>query len=45
MQIFAGSMTGIRNPKAHGNLNITRERGIHLLFLASLLFHKLDESS
>lgn len=43
MQIFAGAMTGIRNPKAHGNLTIPKERAIHLLFLASLLFHKLDE--
>ena len=43
MQIFSGAMTGIRNPKAHENLNITKERAIHFLFLASLLFHKLDE--
>lgn len=43
MQIFAGAMTGIRNPKAHENLNITRERAIHFLFLGSLLFNKLDE--
>ena len=26
MQIFAGAMTGIRNPKAHGNLNPDSER-------------------
>jgi uncharacterized protein (TIGR02391 family) len=43
MQIFAGAMTGIRNPKAHENLTITKARAIHFLFLASLLFHKLDE--
>ncbi|MDR3548234.1 MAG: TIGR02391 family protein [Candidatus Pacebacteria bacterium] len=43
MQIFAGAMTGIRNPKAHENLTITKERAIHHLFLASLLFHRLDE--
>jgi uncharacterized protein (TIGR02391 family) len=43
MQIFAGAMTGIRNPKAHENINITRERAIHFLFLSSLLFAKLDE--
>ncbi len=43
MQIFAGSMTGIRNPKAHKNLSISRERAIHLLFLASLLMFKIDE--
>jgi len=43
MQIFAGAMTGIRNPKAHANMTITKERAIHFLFLASLLFQKLDE--
>ena len=43
MEIAAGAMTGIRNPKAHQNINISRERAIHHLFVASLLFHKLDE--
>jgi uncharacterized protein (TIGR02391 family) len=43
MQIYAGAMTGIRNPKAHANLIIGKERCLHLLFLASLLFHKFDE--
>lgn len=43
MQIFAGSMTGIRNPKAHKNVEIDSRRAIHLLFLVSLLFFKLDE--
>jgi uncharacterized protein (TIGR02391 family) len=43
MQIFAGAITGIRNPKAHENLTITKERAIHHLFLASLLFKRLDE--
>lgn len=44
MQIFAGTMTGIRNPKAHDNITITAERAIHLLFLASLLWFKLEEA-
>ncbi|MEO5799633.1 MAG: TIGR02391 family protein [Gemmatimonadales bacterium] len=44
LQIFAGAMTGIRNPKAHGNLTISPERAIHLLFLASLLRFKVDEA-
>jgi uncharacterized protein (TIGR02391 family) len=44
MQIFAGAMTGIRNPKAHDNLHITEVRALHFLFLASLLWIKLDES-
>ena len=43
MQIFAGSMTGIRNPKAHNNITIDSQRAIHFLFLASLLMFKIDE--
>lgn len=43
MQIFAGAMTGIRNPKAHANLHPDRPRTIHLLILASLLMSKVDE--
>jgi uncharacterized protein (TIGR02391 family) len=43
MQIFAGSMVGIRNPKAHGNLNPDKKRTLHLLSLASLLMYKIDE--
>jgi uncharacterized protein (TIGR02391 family) len=44
MSIFAGAMTGIRNPKAHGNLTISVERATHFIFLASLLMYKLDEA-
>ena len=44
MQIFAGSMTGIRNPKAHDNISIDQQRAIHLLYLASLLMFKLDDA-
>ncbi len=43
MQIMAGSMTGIRNPKAHGNLNPDGTKALHLICLASLLMHKVDE--
>jgi uncharacterized protein (TIGR02391 family) len=45
MQIFSGSMTGIRNPKAHENIEIDATRAIHFLFLASLLMAKLDEAT
>jgi uncharacterized protein (TIGR02391 family) len=45
MQIFAGSMTGIRNPKAHANIEIDATRAMHFLFLASLLMAKLDEAT
>ena len=43
MELFSGAMTGIRNPKAHANLSISKERCIHFLFLASLLMFKIDE--
>lgn len=44
MQIFAGAMIGIRNPKAHANLVISPERAIQHLMLASLLMSKLDDA-
>lgn len=44
MQIFAGAMQGIRNPKAHENLSISREEAIKRLVLASLLMDKIDEA-
>ncbi len=43
MQIFAGSITGIRNPKAHSNIVIDAPRAIHFLHLASLLHCVFDE--
>lgn len=42
--IFAGSMLAIRNPKAHANITIDKNRAIHFLFLASLEMYKLDEA-
>lgn len=43
MQIMAGAMTGIRNPKAHSNLNPGLSKALHLICLASLLMLKVDE--
>lgn len=45
LQIFAGSMTGIRNPVAHANQSITSKEALHLICLASLLMHKIDGST
>lgn len=45
MELFSGAMTGIRNPKAHANVEIDAVRAIHFLVLASLLRHKLDEAT
>lgn len=44
MQIFAGAMQGIRNPKAHENLYIQKDAAIKRLILASLLMDKVDEA-
>ena len=42
MEIFAGTMTGIRNPKAHANIQIDSKRAMHFFFLASLLLYAID---
>jgi hypothetical protein len=44
MHLFAGTVSGIRNPNAHKNIDITPEQAIHLIFLISLLMHKLDDA-
>jgi len=44
MEIFAGAMIGIRNPKAHANLTIDAKRAMHLIMLSSLLVYKLEEA-
>lgn len=44
-QIFSGAMTGIRNPKAHSNVQIDARRSLHFIFLASLLMSKIDEAT
>ena len=44
MQIFAGAMAGIRNPKAHENMFINRDAAIKRLIFASLLMDKIDEA-
>jgi uncharacterized protein (TIGR02391 family) len=42
MEMFAGAMSAVRNPKAHESVVLTPERAIHLLFVASTLWHTLD---
>lgn len=42
--IFKGAMIGIRNPKTHGNLEITRQNAVNLLFIASHLYFMIDEA-
>lgn len=43
MNIFSGAMIGIRNPKAHNNLNPDKTKSIHLLQIASFMMLKLEE--
>ena len=43
MDIYAGVMTGIRNPKAHDNETISREDALRKLVLVSLLMCKNDD--
>jgi len=38
-----GAMTGIRNPKAHTNIQIDAMRALHFLMLASLLTCKIGK--
>jgi len=45
MQIFAGVMTGIRNPKAHDNETISREDTLRKLAMISILMYKLDKAT
>jgi uncharacterized protein (TIGR02391 family) len=42
MEMFAGVMSAIRNPKAHDNVTISPERALHLLFVVSTLWFTLD---
>ena len=42
IEIFAGSMTAIRNPNAHAVIEIGKERAIHFIFLARLLMDTID---
>ena len=43
MEIFSGAMIGIRNPKAHENMQIKEIPARHRIYLASLLMTKIDE--
>lgn len=43
MFMFSGAMLGVRNPKAHANIEIDKQRAIHHLHLASLLMFVFDE--
>lgn len=44
MMMFSGAMSAIRNPKAHENMEISKEDAIRKLIFASMLMCKLDNS-
>lgn len=44
MQLFAGSMIGIRNPHAHENLTLDFAEAKHFLYLADLLTRKFKSA-
>lgn len=44
MNMFAGAISAIRNPKAHENMTISKDDAIRKLYFASMLMHKLDKS-
>lgn len=43
MQMFAGAMAALRNPKAHENIELSRKECKQRLVYASMLMDKLDE--
>lgn len=43
MQMFAGAISALRNPKAHANIKIDEDEARRRLIYASMLMYKLDE--
>ena len=44
MQMLAGAMSALRNPKAHANITISQEDAMRRLVFASMLMYKIDEA-
>ncbi|MFG6350615.1 MAG: TIGR02391 family protein [Oscillospiraceae bacterium] len=44
MEMLAGSMSALRNPKAHANIQIGQEDAMRRLIFASMLMYKIDEA-
>ena len=43
MQMLAGSMLALRNPKAHENIGLDENEAFRRLMFASMLMYKIDE--
>lgn len=44
MEMLAGAMSALRNPKAHKNISITADDAMRRLQFASMLMYKIDEA-
>lgn len=44
MEMLAGAMSALRNPKAHANITIDRDDAMRRLIFASMLMYKIDEA-
>ena len=44
MQMLAGAMSALRNPKAHANIAITKDDAMRRLMFASMLMYQIDEA-
>lgn len=44
MQMLAGAMSALRNPKAHANITISEDDAMRRLIFASMLMYKIDEA-
>lgn len=44
MEMLAGAMSALRNPKAHANITIGQDDAMRRLIFASMLMYKIDEA-
>ena len=44
MEMLAGAMSALRNPKAHANITINQDDAMRRLMFASMLMYKIDEA-
>ncbi|MCI8405313.1 MAG: TIGR02391 family protein [Clostridia bacterium] len=44
MFMLQGTMSALRNPKAHANITITQDDAIRRIMFASMLMYKIDEA-
>ena len=44
MEMLAGAMSALRNPKAHANITIDWDDAMRRLIFASMLMYKIDEA-